>query len=393
MLIDRLGHWRRRVEWMFSRNEWFIRFFHLPSSTGTAAEPGLVLIQIDGLPRTQLERAVAKGRMPFLRRLMRRERAVLHTLYSGQPSTTPAVQGELFYGRKTAVPAFSFRDSKAGRIVRMFDSDIASRVEAELAQEGQPLLAGGSAYSDIYGGGASDANFCAVTFGWGEAWKKLNPLAIVSLLLSHFGSVLRVAALMALELVIAIGDLIGGKFPRSQVWAEIKYIPSRVMVSVLLPGPARGEDTVAALARAIHGFTTADGTFVGGLPETAKWDNGREFINENVTATCLRLNISPYPSAPYSPWQKGKVERWHETIQTELFSLLPGASEGPRTFSGRQPWRGSDEHLLSFAALAVHIDDWLVHYNTERPHRGYRNMGRRPIDTVNLFQETVKRDG
>lgn len=28
------------------------------------------------------------------------------------------------------------------------------------------------------------------------------------------------------------------------------------------------------------------------------------------------------------------------------------------------------------------LDAWLVHYNTERPHRGYRNLGRRPIETI-----------
>ena len=27
----------------------------------------------------------------------------------------------------------------------------------------------------------------------------------------------------------------------------------------------------------------------------------------------------------------------------------------------------------------------VIHYNTERPHLGYRNMGRRPIDTVISF--------
>jgi hypothetical protein len=28
---------------------------------------------------------------------------------------------------------------------------------------------------------------------------------------------------------------------------------------------------------------------------------------------------------------------------------------------------------------------WLIHYITERPHLGYRNQGRRPMDTVLLF--------
>jgi hypothetical protein len=26
-----------------------------------------------------------------------------------------------------------------------------------------------------------------------------------------------------------------------------------------------------------------------------------------------------------------------------------------------------------------------MYYNTRRPHQGYRNMGRRPIDTINPF--------
>lgn len=28
---------------------------------------------------------------------------------------------------------------------------------------------------------------------------------------------------------------------------------------------------------------------------------------------------------------------------------------------------------------------WLVHYNTERQHLGYRNLGKRPLDTVNTY--------
>jgi len=32
--------------------------------------------------------------------------------------------------------------------------------------------------------------------------------------------------------------------------------------------------------------------------------------------------------------------------------------------------------------LQADLDQWLHHYNYERPHRGYRNMGRRPIETI-----------
>lgn len=44
------------------------------------------------------------------------------------------------------------------------------------------------------------------------------------------------------------------------------------------------------------------------------------------------------------------------------------------------------EHFYdSVEALQGDLDSWLIHYNTERPHLGYRNQGRRPFETVNLF--------
>jgi len=35
--------------------------------------------------------------------------------------------------------------------------------------------------------------------------------------------------------------------------------------------------------------------------------------------------------------------------------------------------------------LQADLDAWLVHYNRERPHLGYRNQGRRPWETGELF--------
>jgi Integrase core domain len=39
----------------------------------------------------------------------------------------------------------------------------------------------------------------------------------------------------------------------------------------------------------------------------------------------------------------------------------------------------------SVEALQTDFDTWLTHYNTERPHLGYRNRGKRPRDTVNAY--------
>jgi len=36
----------------------------------------------------------------------------------------------------------------------------------------------------------------------------------------------------------------------------------------------------------------------------------------------------------------------------------------------------------SVQALQADLDAWLHQYNYERPHRGYRNLGRRPFETI-----------
>ncbi len=40
-------------------------------------------------------------------------------------------------------------------------------------------------------------------------------------------------------------------------------------------------------------------------------------------------------------------------------------------------------------ALEADLDTWLSYNNVERSHQGYRNMGRRPIDTINEYTDTL----
>lgn len=144
---------------------------------------------------------------------------------------------------------------------------------------------------------------------------------------------------------------------------------TRVLIAaVLVPGHPTAVDIIATLALAIRGSTTEFGDFIGGIPETIRWDNGREFVNQPVTHACIRLGIGAHPSSPYSGWQKGKVERFHQTIQRELFDRQPGAVHGPKTFSGKRPWVGADEDLRCFSSLALLVDEYRRIYNHERKH-------------------------
>ncbi|MEP4547656.1 MAG: hypothetical protein ABJ000_15860 [Saccharospirillum sp.] len=169
------------------------------------------MVQVDGLSRPELEAALAKGEMPFLKQLLQREHYRLHTHYSGLPSTTPAVQAELFYGMPCAVPSFSFRDPASQRIVRMYEPGIAAEVEKRLERDGEAgLLTGGSAYSDNFTGGAEEPHFCPSSMGWGPSLRRANPLVLLAFLLTNLYSFLRVGALLVVETVLALVDLLRG---------------------------------------------------------------------------------------------------------------------------------------------------------------------------------------
>jgi endonuclease/exonuclease/phosphatase family metal-dependent hydrolase len=234
-MLSRIESFLRRRRRALSRSVWLARLLRLPVSAGSPTRPGLLMIQIDGLSRPQLERALTGGEMPFLRRLLRREHYLLHSHYSGLPSTTPAVQAELFYGIATAVPAFAFRDHEACRIVRMYEPDTAAQLEARLAASGgPPLLAGGCAYADNYTGGAPEPHFCPASMGWGPALRAANPLAVLAFLVSNLYSFVRVTVLLALELGLALTDFVRGLVGGQDFAKELKFVPTRVAISILL---------------------------------------------------------------------------------------------------------------------------------------------------------------
>ncbi len=234
-MIGRIETFLRRLRRRFSRSEWLARLLRLPLSQGTETAPGLVMIQIDGLSQREFERALKRGEMPFLRRLIKRENYQLHRQYAGMPAATATVQAELFYGIKGAVPGFNYMDRASGRLVRMFEPTAAARVELKLeANGGEPLLQGGSCYMDNYTGGAAEAHFCPSATGWGSVLRAANPLVVALLIASNAYSFLRTAALLALELALALVDCVRGLIAGQDLLKELKFVPTRVAISILM---------------------------------------------------------------------------------------------------------------------------------------------------------------
>ncbi len=100
-------------------------------------------------------------------------------------------------------------------------------------------------------------------------------------------------------------------------------------------------------------------------------DNGREFCGteRHPYELYLELNgIEHRRTKVRSPKTNGFVERFNGTVLDEFFRV-----------------KMRETFYETVEALQTDLDAWLVHYNTERPHLGYRNQGRRPIETINSF--------
>ena len=69
-----------------------------------------------------------------------------------------------------------------------------------------------------------------------------------------------------------------------------------------------------------------------------------------------------------TPKTNGFVEHFNGTILEEFFRV-----------------KMRETFYETVKAPQADLDAWLGHYNTERPHLGYRNMARRTIETVMSF--------
>lgn len=111
-----------------------------------------------------------------------------------------------------------------------------------------------------------------------------------------------------------------------------------------------------------------------GLPVGAiLTDKGREFCGTHAHPYEVYLalnNIEHRRTKVRSPQTNGFVERFIRTAKEEFFRL----AFLPKLYT-------------SLDELQADFDAWLREYNTERPHLGYRNMGRCPIETVNQFSK------
>ncbi len=124
------------------------------------------------------------------------------------------------------------------------------------------------------------------------------------------------------------------------------------------------------------------------LPQYEQWeievgavltDNGREYCGteHHPYELYLALNdIEHRTTKVKRPQTNGFVERFNRTALDEFF---------------RKAFR--EKLYESVKSLQKDFDRWLKHYNEERSRQGYRNMGKRSLDTIKEYINSVRKEG
>src|SRR5690242_8518649 len=142
-----------RVQGMVDRWSRWMRLVPPP------AEPPrrrFLIVQIDGLSRALLDRALARDSLRGLRRLLVSGRLARRDLSVGLPSSTPAFQAAIMYGGRPDIPGFHFYDKRAGRELHFPRRGVADLVERRHADGRAGILEGGACYGCVFTGGAAD---------------------------------------------------------------------------------------------------------------------------------------------------------------------------------------------------------------------------------------------
>lgn len=177
---------------------------------------------------------------------------------------------------------------------------------------------------------------------------------------------------------------------RHSIYACVDIFSRRLVVTVTRT--PRAEAVALLIRRAILQW---------GVPERIKTDNGSDFVAKTTQRLFASLEIETEASDPFSPEQKGHIERAIGTLQRDLMPLLPGfighsvadrkVIEARKAFAQRLGESDAQAFCVEVTAaeLQTYCDEWVEHRYAHRPHSGLR--GRTPFQAASAFTGAVRR--
>jgi uncharacterized membrane protein YvlD (DUF360 family) len=163
-------------------------------------EPGLVVIQLDGLSHDVLSHSLRAGRVPEMARWMRTGTHKLHHWNALLPSTTPASQAGILHGNNDGIPNFRWWEKKNGQLLVANHPEDATEIEKRISNGEGLLSPGGASISNIFTGDGDRAFLVMSTIkvkerGLGKsdafAWFFVSPYNYMTMLAKFLAEVVK----------------------------------------------------------------------------------------------------------------------------------------------------------------------------------------------------------
>jgi uncharacterized membrane protein YvlD (DUF360 family) len=116
--------------------------------------PGVLFLEIDGLAKPILEKALDDGFMPTLKRWLDSGSHVLNGWETDTSSQTSASQAGLLHGDNSNIPAFRWYDKERGEVVASSNPRLLPEIEAERSDGNGLLSVDGASRGNMFSGDA-----------------------------------------------------------------------------------------------------------------------------------------------------------------------------------------------------------------------------------------------
>ena len=217
---------------------------------------GLIMLQIDALAYTDLERAMERGYCPTISKLLAGKGFELRKWFCGLPSATPYCQAGIFHGENDGIPAFRFYDKPARRIITCNAPHGVQYIRDRIKSPG--ALTGGSSYVNLLDGDAQTVAFTVATREKMSVYQRLGGTRMAMLMLLHPIRLMRMLVQSVFEYLLEEWERLRGELAGRVTHAEGIFPFIRILSNVII----RELQTMAILLDVYLGVPVIYSTFM-----------------------------------------------------------------------------------------------------------------------------------
>jgi hypothetical protein len=118
-------------------------------------EPGVLIVQLDGVAEPVLRWAIRAGNLPTLGHWLRSGSHAMRGWHTGLPSTTPASQAGILHGASRQIPGFRWYEKDSGRLMVSNRPRDAAVIQPRLSDGRGLLRDGGVSIGNVFSGDAA----------------------------------------------------------------------------------------------------------------------------------------------------------------------------------------------------------------------------------------------